>query len=333
MDFADLARLASGHLEARVVQAAVELGVFDALKGKSLDASSVAAALSSDRRATELLLDALTALELLHKAEKQYSLTAVSEKYLLSEAACSYADMIRFDASLWKYWEMLAQAVRKGEPVTAADMYQDDPRETERFIRAMDALVKARGDAEVVVRLLDWSRTQAMLDIGSGPGTYPIYLCRLYPKLRITIFDLPGTLKVTRHLVREAGLENRIRLIAGDYHTDPVPGTYPIIFMSNIIHAESHEDNERLISKVASNLQPEGQLLVKDHILNDRRTDPPVGALFSLLMLLTTRRGRCYSFSEVKGWLETAGLIEIARINLPPPLTSSIVVGTKPSIP
>jgi predicted O-methyltransferase YrrM len=333
MDFADLARLASGHLEARVVQAAVELGVFDALNGKSLDASSVAAALSSDRHATELLLDALTALELLRKAEDQYSLTVVSETYLLNGASCSYTDMIRFDASLWKYWEKLAEAVRRGKPVTAADMYQDDPRETERFVRAMDALVKARGDADVLARLFDWDHTMAMLDIGSGPGTYPIHLCRLYPKLHVTIFDLPGTLKVTRRLVEEAGLENRIRLIAGDYRTDAVPGAYPIIFMSNIIHAESHEDNERLISKLASNLQAQGQILVKDHILDDRRTDPPVGALFSMLMVLTTRRGRCYSFNEVKGWLEKAGLTKIAQINLPPPLTSSIVVGTKPSIP
>ncbi|HZD40823.1 MAG TPA: methyltransferase dimerization domain-containing protein, partial [Terriglobales bacterium] len=252
MDFAELASLASGHFEARIIQAAVELGVFEALRGQSLAASSVAAALSTDPRATELLLDALTALGLLHKTENQYSLAEVSEKYLLKDASCSYASMIKFDAALWNCWEKLPEAVRQGKAVTAADMYQNNPGETERFIRGMDALVKARGDADVMARLFDWDHIPALLDIGSGPGTYPIHLCRLYPTLEATIFDLPGTLEITRRLVREAGLEDRIRLIAGDYRSDPVPGSYPVILLSNIIHAESYEENERLIRKLVS---------------------------------------------------------------------------------
>jgi hypothetical protein len=59
-------------------------------------------------------------------------------------------------------------------------------------------------------------------------------------------------------------------------------------------------------------------------------TYPPAGAVFSLLMLLTTAKGRCYSFSEVKGWLEKTGFGRIAEIPLPsPPFTSSLVVAEK----
>jgi hypothetical protein len=70
-------------------------------------------------------------------------------------------------------------------------------------------------------------------------------------------------------------------------------------------------------------------MMIKDHILDDDRVNPAVGAIFSLLMLLTTAGGRCYSFSEIKNWMNRADLSSIERIDLPPPLTSSLVIGTK----
>jgi hypothetical protein len=89
------------------------------------------------------------------------------------------------------------------------------------------------------------------------------------------------------------------------------------------------ENNRYLIRKLFSNLKVGGKIVVKDHILDDSRAAPPVGALFSLLMLLTTESGRCYSFSEVKNWMEQAGLSQVRKIDLPPPLTSSLVIGAR----
>jgi hypothetical protein len=46
-------------------------------------------------------------------------------------------------------------------------------------------------------------------------------------------------------------------------------------------------------------------------------------------MLLTTAAGRCYSFNEIKAWMERAGFSQVQQIDLPQPLTSSLVIGTK----
>jgi hypothetical protein len=124
-------------------------------------------------------------------------------------------------------------------------------------------------------------------------------------------------------------MAERIDLIAGDYRRDSIPGTYDAIFLSNIIHGEGNEENLKLMAKLAGNLLPRGRIIIKDHILGDRRTDPPVGAIFSLLMLLTTASGRCYSFEDVKAWLESAGLKQVQQIDLPPALTSSLIVAEK----
>ena len=322
-------KLASGHVEARIVQAALELEIFEAIGTHSLEAASVADSLDLEPRATELMLNALTALGLLRKREDQFSLTDVSTTYLQRSAPSYLGGMIRFEASLWHCWTSLTEAIRSGRPVRPADMYQDNPKETAIFIGAMDSLVKARGDAEIMAEAFDWRTAHELLDVGSGPATYPIALCRRFPNLRATIFDLPATIELTEDYIREAGLTSRIRLISGDYRVDDIPGSYDVVFLSNIIHSESFEVNQRLMVNLSSVLKTGGSVIVKDHILDRTRINPPVGALFSLLMLLTTQAGRCYAFDEVEAWMSAAGLTHIRQIELPAPLNSSLIIATK----
>ncbi|HEY7322674.1 MAG TPA: methyltransferase [Candidatus Binatia bacterium] len=329
MDFSELMRLASGHVEARLIQGAVELAIFDALENSAAAAETVAKQLKLEPMATELLLNALAALELLHKRGEVFILTETAANYLVKSSPRYVGGMVRFESLLWNCWEKLPEAIRTGQPVRPPNMYQDDPLETEIFIKAMDSLVNARGDAPVTANALDWSGVAELLDVGSGPASYPIAFCKRFPGLRATIFDLPGTLAITDRQIREANMTARIQQIAGDYRNDPIPGRYDMIFLSNIIHGESLEINRSLIRKLASNLKPGGQIVIKDHILEDSRTAPPVGAIFSLLMLLTTASGRCYSFSEIKTWMGQAGLTRVRQIDLPPPLTSSLVIGSE----
>jgi precorrin-6B methylase 2 len=329
MNFSQLMGLASGHVEARIAQTAVELAIFDALENSALTAQDLARRHELEPQATELLLNALVSLSLLDKHGASFFLTEVAKTYLLKSSPQYLGGMIHFEFSLWSCWERLPDAIRTGKPVRPANMYQEYAVETETFINAMDSLVKARGDTEVVANLLDWGDIEELLDVGSGPATYPIALCRRFSKLRATIFDLPATLNITERFVRGAGMTERIKLIAGDYRDDPVPGRYDAIFLSNIIHGEDPQKNAALIAKLAANLNPNGCIVIKDHILDESRAAPPVGAIFSLLMLLTTDGGRCYSFGEIKSWLEGAGLSQVQQINPPPPLNSSLVIGTK----
>jgi SAM-dependent methyltransferase len=329
MDYSDLMKLASGHVEARIVQAAVELEIFETMGSHALEAASIADSLDLEPRATELMLNALTALGLLRKREDRFSLTDLSARYLKRGAPGYLGGMIRFEASLWHCWASLTEAIRSGRPVRPADMYQENPTETAIFIEALDSLVKARGDAEIMAEAFDWDNARELLDVGSGPATYPISLCKRFSNLRATIFDLPATLALTACYVRDAGLSSRMRLISGDYRVDEIPGSYDVIFLSNIIHGESFEVNRRLMINLSTVLKPGGSVIVKDHILDSTRANPPVGAVFSVLMLLTAEAGRCYAFDEVKAWMSAAGLMDIRQIDLPAPLNSSLVIASK----
>lgn len=328
MTFSHLMSLASGHAEARILQTGVSLGIFEAMENAPHDAQTIANKLQLEPKATELLLNALAALNILEKTAQQFSLSEAAERYLLHSSPQYLGGMILFEDLSWQSWAKLPETIRTGKPGRSASMYQEDPSETEIFINAMDSLVKARGDTAAVITALDWHDVDAILDVGSGPATYPIALCRKFSNMRAAILDLPGTLKITERYVREAGMTNQIALIAGDYRKDPIPGLYDAIFLSNIIHGEDFERNQDLINRLARNLKSRGRIVIKDHILDESCANPAVGAIFSLLMLLTTEGGRCYSFGEIKTWMEFAGLSQIQQIDLPPPLTSSLVVGT-----
>ncbi len=328
MNFTYLDNLNGAYAESRILHTAVELKIFDTINDQHISAKEISTVLNTDERATTLLLNALSALNLLHKQDNLFSLTSISKKYLLSGSGTCYNSMILFDASLWDVWGRLTQAVRTGKPVRTPDMYQTNKEDTECFIMAMHHLVSARGDAGLLAERLNLGGVQSILDIGSGPGIYPIAICRKYPHISATIFDLPGTLEVTKKVLKKESFDNRIILIAGDYNVDPLPAGFDVTLLSNIIHSENEDTNKALMKKVYDTLNQGGRIIIKDHIMDESLTKPACGAIFSINMLLTTK-GRDYGFHEVRGWLVGAGFVDINLEELPPPMTSSIVIGNK----
>jgi len=328
VDFAALEALNGAYCNARVLHAAVLLDLFTPL-ADGATADEVAAARGLDPRATELLLNAMAGLKLLTKGRGRFAIAPAARPYLLPGSPEDFGGMIAFEAHAWPLWEGLPEAVRTGRPARETRMYQHDPAETRRFILAMDALVRARGDAEWLAAHLDFRTVRRMLDVGSGPGTYPIGVCRAHPHVAATVFDLPGTLAVTREVVEAAGLSARIALVEGDYHADPLPEGFDLVLLSNVIHGEDEARNRDLAARCFAALKPGGRIVVKDHVLEEDGTAPAGGAVFSLLMLLTGP-GRDYTFGEVAEWLRAAGFEPPTRTGLPPPFSSSLVVARRP---
>jgi len=328
MDFSELSSISSGFIGARILQIAVKLGVFDVIKTQGSLSEEISNVIGANPRATELLLNALVALRVLSKEKRRFYNTETSLTYLVKTSPKYFGGMILFEEGLWDIWGKLEDSIFTGKPARKPDMFQKREEDTERFIMAMHSIVRARGDAEILSNTLDFGWAKSMIDIGSGPGTYPVEFIKKYPNLKVTIFDLPGTLKVTKRIVEREGMLGKIEIVEGDYNTDELPAGFDIAFLSNIIHSEDEEANQRLMKKIYGILNAGGEAIIKDHILDDTLTSPAVGAMFSIQMLLATK-GRDYSFREVKGWLEGAGFKRVEWMNLVFPLTSSLVIGRK----
>jgi SAM-dependent methyltransferase len=330
--FVEIAAMAGGHAEARAIQVALKLGLFEALSRAELDSTALARAIAGEPRATQLLSNALTAIGLLSKNGGRFALADAARRYLLESSPEYLGGMILFDGSLWNVWERLEETIRSGKPARTPDMFQHRPEETARFIRAMDSLVRARGDAAWVAENLDLGDVTSIADLGGGPGTYVAAMAKRWPQLRASIWDLPATLAVARQVLaeREPDIAARIAMVEVDYLRDELPGPCDAIFMSNIIHSENEETNAALIRNCARALAPGGMLIVKDHVMNAELTEPAAGAVFALYLMLTTR-GRDYSLDELSSWMRDAGLSAIEERRLPsPPFTSSVVIARKP---
>lgn len=324
--------MAGGHAEARAIQIALKLGLFEALSSVDRDEGNLALEIKTEARATGLLANALTAIGLLSKNhDGRFALTSASRRYLLKESREYLGDMILFDAALWDVWGRLEDSIRSGAPARTPDMFQGTREDAARFIRAMDSLVRARGDAEWVAENLDLHEVATIADLGGGPGSYMAAMLKRHPVLRASIWDLPATLEVARGVLaeREPLVHDRIEMIRVDYLHDELPGPTDAIFMSNVIHSEDEETNAALMKKCFDAINPGGMLIVKDHVMNRELTEPAAGAVFALYLLLTTR-GRDYSLHEISVWMGDAGFERIEELKLPSPqFTSSMVIARK----
>jgi ubiquinone/menaquinone biosynthesis C-methylase UbiE len=150
-----------------------------------------------------------------------------------------------------------------------------------------------------------------MLDLGGGSGAYAITFCQVQPKLSAVIFDLPGPLTLAYQLVSAAGLTDRISLIVGDFRTAPLPHGFDLALLSNILHGQSAETNQQILTAVFAALEPGGELILRDVLMNEDRTTPVFGALFAVNLALHSPVGCCYTFSEVSNWLAVAGFQDL----------------------
>src|SRR5208282_5770729 len=324
MEFAELAAMAGGHAEARTIQVALKLGIFESLADGPHDAAAIAHSLQLEPRATALLANAVSALGLLGVANGRYDLTDSARRFLLKSSAEYLGGMILFDEAIFQYWARLEDSIRTGRPARTPDMFQSSAADTERFILAMDSLTRARGDAAWVADNVDFGDIATVADLGGGPGTYLAAILRQRPAMRGALWDLPATLEVARRVLaeRERELAARIELVEVDYLKSRLPGTAGAIFVSNIIHSEDESANAVLMAKCFAALPPGGMIVIKDHVMNRDLTEPRAGAVFSLYLLLMTR-GRDYSFDEIGRWLTAAGFTGVTLQTLPSPQFTS----------
>jgi SAM-dependent methyltransferase len=122
----------------------------------------------------------------------------------------------------------------------------------------------------------------------------------------------PKVVHFTRQAIKKNGITNRVRVLALDIVKDPLPRGFDLVLISNVLHGQGMKENHQLLRSAYRSLNQGGRIVLRDVFMNRRGTDPQWAALFSVLLLLHTPNGRCYTLDEVRGWLRTAGFSAIA---------------------
>ncbi|MCC6857620.1 MAG: methyltransferase domain-containing protein [Bryobacterales bacterium] len=311
--------------ESRAILTAIELNLFSAIGGGAA-AREAAARLRTDPRATEMLLNALVAIGLLEKRGEVFRNTGLAARWLDDASPESARLGFMHTVNLWERWSTLTACVRAGTAVTYEDMKDRGPEWTEPFIAAMHRNAFER--APEVVRAVGSEGVRRMLDVGGGSGAYSIAFAQASPDLQAEVFDLPAVTAIAARHIREAGLEGRVSIRAGDLRTDDFGSGYDLVWVSAICHMLSPEENRSLLARCFRALAAGGRVAIADFILEPDKTAPKFAALFSLNMLVGTQAGASYSVDEYTAWLSEAGFERIEHRRLPGP--AGLMIGARP---
>jgi hypothetical protein len=92
---------------------------------------------------------------------------------------------------------------------------------------------------------------------------------------------------------------------------DPIGGPYDFVWISQILHAYSEEDCQKLLRRVRAALAPGGRVVVQEFLLSESKTSPPGPVFFSVHMVAVTERGRAYTAREIAAMMKAAGFRKI----------------------
>jgi hypothetical protein len=308
-----LMQLSTGFWAFKTLAAADELDLFTRLSGTAgITREELTEALGIHPRPAEMLLTGCAAPGLLEKDGSRYRSSPLAEEFLVRGKPCYFGGWVKMaDKRLYPGWGKLTEALRTNRPTTwdpdrQRSLFEgEDPAVLELFWEAMHSLstFTARALAEAV----DFGAFRRLLDVGGGSGAVDIELCRRYPHLRATVYDLPFVTEIAAGKVAEAGLGDRIATTGGDFFADAAfPAGHDVVLLSMILHDWGEARNREILRKCHAALPSGGAVIVSELLVNDEKTGPVPAALMSLNMLIETE-GRNYTPAEYAALLDEVG--------------------------
>jgi predicted O-methyltransferase YrrM len=298
-------RRESSYWRSCTIITAGQLGLCAWIGKRQKDASELAAHFGGTAACWEIFCNALCAMGLLRKRAGKFANTSFSLRYLNASGASFL--LPEYDA--WKTWGGLASALRSGKRPKTNNPFFSDQNKARRLLEALD--VDGQKIARHLVQKLPLNRSKTLLDIGGGLGAFSIAFCRRFPNLQATLVEHPRTVSFARHNVARAGLSKRIRVAGVNFASHDLPRGFDAVFVSNILHSQSINQNRSLLLKLRDCLKPEGYLILRDVFMSRDRIAPEWATLFSLSLLLHTPEGRCYALEEILNWLRRSGFSRI----------------------
>jgi 2-polyprenyl-3-methyl-5-hydroxy-6-metoxy-1,4-benzoquinol methylase len=306
-----LMQMMQGMHVTAILQAGVQLGIFDHIADGNTDAATIAVLAGADERGTRILLDALAALQLLDK-DGGYRLSPLADAFLVSSRPNYFGGMIDIlDSDLfWQAFSRFGEAVRQGGTILDrhAEIPENEFWETFAGSSAGIAVPASHALAQTLQPWATQRESLKVLDIACGSGQFGLALAGRYPQARVTLLDWPNVLTHTRRNVEKTGLDERISYIAGDVFDVPLGGPYDLIVASHVFHHFTEQRCLDLLRRLAAALTPGGRLAIHDITATGHRpADEPFPALFSALMLAWTQHGEAYPLATYQRLLAKAG--------------------------
>jgi 2-polyprenyl-3-methyl-5-hydroxy-6-metoxy-1,4-benzoquinol methylase len=334
LDPSHIMQVGMGFFASKTLLSAVELELFTKLAYQPMTGKEIAAALRLNQRAIPDFPDALVALKFLQREgdgpDAHYSNTPETAFFLDRNSPGYIGGILEMaNARLYRFWADLTDALKTGNPQNEtkhsgepmfAKLYADQAR-LEQFMNAMSGI--SAGNFKEFARKFDFSKFKTLCDVGGATGQLSCMVAAANPHMSCTNFDLPKVVPIATRKIQEAGLNDRVTVVGGDFFADPLPQA-DVITMGMILHDWNLEKKKVLIRKAYDALPPGGAFVVIEALIDDARRENAFGLMMSLNMLIEFGDAFDYSGSDFAVWCREAGFRDFEVIPLTGPSSAAV---------
>ncbi|MFL0692018.1 MAG: methyltransferase [Agrobacterium tumefaciens] len=329
-----LFRLTTGFVHTQILSACVGLGIFEALDGKALTTSAIAARCRMPSDAMRRLLEQARRLDLV--------VSFSPDLWLLSDAGTVLAadrglrEMIRHhdmlyrdladasgfwrgdhsDTELRRYWAY----VRGSDP---ANLDNEEAAPYSALMRESQAML-----ADCLLASHDFGQYRSVLDVGGGEGAFLAALGARHSATRLALFDLPAVTQLAARHLQELDLLGRSTLHPGDFTRDPIPADQDCVTLIRIIC--DHDDDRvlKILANLHRHLAPGTHLLVAEAMAGTA-DGPNLAAIYFTSYFAAMGSGRCRTPGEIIALLARSGFVDASVVTTTNPLLAGLVVARR----
>lgn len=292
-----------------ILLTAVELGLFTLIARGARTSGELARQAAVAEPALTKLLNALCAMKFLHHAEQGYTLTQVSERFLVRDCKTYIGDVVLQIRQEWDAWIHLTDVVRTGQSVRCINEETIggpfftllNPLLFPIVYPLMYRLCERLGIGTTL-------RALQIADLGAGAAPGVIAALELDPASSGVAIDFDEVLSVARKFAQARGVEERLVFQAGNLEKIELPEErFDIFFAGHIFRLLGSEVTRRLIGQVFHALKPGGSFVVVETYNDPDREAVLFPHIVTLNMMVNTRQGEALVSHHVHQWLTDAG--------------------------
>ncbi len=311
----------SGFVQSQALTALVELRLLHRLAEGSATTAALALHAEVPPPRMAVLLQAGAALKLVRSKNNLWHLTPRGAAFL---AVPGLEAMVRHDSVLYRDLSDPA-AFFRGQtypelagfwPYVFGELAGSDPALAARYSSLMaDSQGLVAADT---LRMVDLKDSTHLMDVGGGTGAFLRAVRAKYPKLPMSLFDLPDVLAGADHGI--AGLH----LHPGSFRSDPLPTGADTISLVRVLYDHPDTLIADLLASVFAALPPGGRLIVSEPMSGGARPDPQTDIYFAVYTM-AMGTGRTRSAAEIAQALANAGFSVSPPRAAPRPFITSVI--------
>ncbi|MFE4517230.1 methyltransferase [Kitasatospora sp. NPDC056783] len=303
--------LNTAYFQAKALQSAVELGLFELLAEQPAGIDRIRAELDVRHRLFKDFLDALVGLGLLEEQDGDYRTSALAREFLLPGATYLGGTARQHARLHYHAWARLTDALRDGKAKSevAAQGQLAYPKQYEDLDRARQIMLHMDAHngftADELARAIDWSRYTSFVDVGGGRGNVASRIAAAHPHLSGAVFDLPALRPLFDELVASTGTADRVVFHGGDFFATDLPEADVVVF-GHVLPDWPVEERRELLRRAHKAVRPGGLVVLYDAMIDPEERDPAV-LLQRINHTMIRDETGAYSLQEARNYLEEAG--------------------------